>query len=74
MPKDQQYTITVTHGRIAVAEADGEATVLFTLVPADVEKLTSGELDLNAAFMQGRVKASGDMHGMLAVLKAAPRA
>lgn len=71
MPKDPQYTITVTEGRVAIAEASADATALFTIVPADVEKLTSGELDLNVAYMQGRVKAAGDMRDVLAVLKAA---
>ena len=36
------------------------------------EALQNGELNLNVAFMQGRVKAAGDMTKLMALLPLAP--
>jgi putative sterol carrier protein len=71
MPKDAQYVITVDDSGLTVAPLDGDAPVVFTAAPADVEALQSGELDLNVAFMQGRVKAAGDMKALYALLRRA---
>lgn len=68
MPKDAQYTITLDGDQLAVAPLEGEASVVWTLVPADVEALESGSLHLDVAFMQGRVKGAGDMKALLDLL------
>ncbi len=60
MPKDAQWVIE-----------EGDATVVFTASPADAEAVQSGDLDLSVAFMQGRVKAAGDMRALFALLRRA---
>ncbi len=75
MPKDQQFTIAVSHGVAFVAEvvAGREPAAVFTASPVDAEAIGRGELDVNVAFMQGRIKASGDMKEILGVLRALAR-
>lgn len=70
MPKDQQFTIGVVDGRVRVIEvAAGEAPpAVFTVTPADAEAIERGELDVNVGYMQGRIKAAGDMKVVLDVL------
>ena len=68
MPKDAQYTITLDGDGLRVAPLEGDAPVVFTAVPGDVDALQSGELDLAVAFMQGRVKAAGDMKAFFELL------
>ncbi|HUR76631.1 MAG TPA: SCP2 sterol-binding domain-containing protein [Acidimicrobiales bacterium] len=70
MPKDTQYVVTLSdEGALAVAPAEPGAAVVFTAAPADAEALAAGALDLNVAFMQGRVKAAGDMKALLDLLR-----
>ena len=45
---------------------DAEVTV--TASWADAVRIAEGELDVNAAFMQGKVKASGNMAKLMALL------
>jgi putative sterol carrier protein len=74
VPKtDAQYVITVQGGAVSVTPASGDAALVWTLVPGDAEAVQNGELDLNVAFMQGRVKAAGDNALLLQTLRAAPR-
>ena len=69
MPKDAQYVVALDDGSLTVAPLDGDAPVIWTLVPADAEALQSGSLNLNVAFMQGRAKAAGDGRALLELLK-----
>jgi predicted lipid carrier protein YhbT len=46
--------------------ADAEVTL--TTVWSDAEAIQKGELDANAAFMQGKVKVAGNMGKVLALL------
>jgi putative sterol carrier protein len=71
MPKDPQYVITVDDTGLTVTPLEGDAAVVFTAAPADAEAMQSGALDLNVAFMQGRVKAAGDMRELFALLRRA---
>ena len=73
MPKDAQYVIAVDGAQLSVSPLEGDAPVVFTAVPADADALAQGKLDLNVAFMQGRVKAAGDMRAVLALLREAAR-
>lgn len=69
MPKDAQYAITLAGDQLTVTPLEGDAPVVFTATPADAEALGAGTLDLAVAFMQGRVKASGDGRALLELLK-----
>lgn len=71
MPKDAQWVVTVEHGRARVEPAPSgvEVAAVFTASEGDAAALAAGELDLAVAFMQGRVKAAGDMAQVLAVLR-----
>ncbi|MDP8975220.1 MAG: SCP2 sterol-binding domain-containing protein [Actinomycetota bacterium] len=46
----------------------GEAEVTLTTNYDDAMKVQQGELDANAAFMQGRVKVTGNMAKLMALL------
>jgi putative sterol carrier protein len=55
-----------------VVEAPGEGE-LTLLVPADVwARLTSGELAVSVAYMQGKVKVTGDTGALLDLLPEIP--
>lgn len=67
------YTLAFEDGRVAgtaVGRDDDAADCTFLETWADAERIAAGELDLHAAFMQGRVKMSGDMGRLMAVLEA----
>jgi len=52
-------------GRLGLLE-DGEVTM--TTAWADSVRIAKGELDLNAAFMQGKVKVTGNLAKLMALL------
>lgn len=67
MPKDEvPFVLTVSGGKAVV---DREPAVGAKLVligkAADVAAIEAGELDPNVAFMQGRIKNTGDMDVLL---------
>lgn len=67
---DVRYFWELQDGRLVRAElgqAPG-ADVTLTQTYDDAKKIQQGELDANAAFMQGRVKVAGDMAKVLALL------
>ena len=45
-----------------------DAEVTLTQTYDDAQKIQKGELDANAAFMQGRVKVTGNMAKLMALL------
>jgi predicted lipid carrier protein YhbT len=64
------YVQNVRDGRVAavtLGRAD-DVDVTLTQTHADAVAIARGELDANAAFMQGRVKVVGDMGALMAVL------
>lgn len=58
-----RYFLELDDGRVVRAERGSlpEADVTFTQTFADAEQMERGELNLSAAFMQGRMKFAGDM-------------
>ncbi|HET7720137.1 MAG TPA: SCP2 sterol-binding domain-containing protein, partial [Acidimicrobiales bacterium] len=66
---EARYVTVIEDGRITEAALgdDPDADLVLTQSFADAERLASGELDLSAAFMQGRVKVVGDIGTFLAL-------
>ncbi len=60
----------VENGRVLEARVGTreDAEVTLTATWADTVRIAQGELDVNAAFMQGKVKASGNMAKLMALL------
>jgi len=67
---DVRYVLTVEDGIVtaAVLGADADADVTLTTPYAESVSILQGELDANAAFMQGRVKVVGDMGRLLPLM------
>lgn len=66
------YWTRIDRGRVVEAvlgEAD-KPDLTFTIAYDDAVRIDSGELELSAAYMQGRLKADGDMAKLLALLAA----
>jgi hypothetical protein len=53
----------------AVVGTDGEADLILSLVPEDAKAILEGRLTPSVAYMQGRLKTSGDNELLLKVLK-----
>jgi putative sterol carrier protein len=69
---DVAYTLAFVDGRVvdtAFGRDDEAADCTFLVTPADAAQIAAGTLDLHAAFMQGRVKMTGDMGRFMAVLE-----
>ena len=65
------YTLAIVDGRVVeatVGRDDDAADCTFLETHDDAVRIAAGELDLHAAFMQGRVKMNGDMGRFMAVL------
>jgi predicted lipid carrier protein YhbT len=64
------YAQTVVDGRVTAATLgdDADAEVTLSQVYAVAVDIARGELDPNAAFMQGRVKVVGDMGRVMALM------
>jgi SCP-2 sterol transfer family len=70
------YWTRIDRGRVVEA-ALGEAEkpdLTFTVAYDDAVRLDSGEVEPSAAYMQGRLKADGDMTKLFALLVATHRA
>jgi len=65
------YAISIVDGRVTDAvlgRDDAAADCTFLEGHSDAVLIAKGDLDLHAGFMQGRVKMSGDMRKLMAVL------
>jgi len=65
------YRIAIVDGRVTEAvlgRDDADADCTFLEGHADAVLIAKGDLDLHVGFMQGRVKMSGDMGRLMAVL------
>jgi hypothetical protein len=65
------YTTTIEHGRLvaaALGEASGQPDLTFSLAYDDAVRLARGEVELSTVFMQGRLKAEGDMRKLFALM------
>jgi hypothetical protein len=68
---DVGYTTTVEQGRLvaaAIGQTSGQPDLVLSVGYDDAVRLAKGEVDLSASFMQGRLKAEGDMRKLFAVL------
>lgn len=65
-----RYHLSVEDGRITAAELGTDPSAEVTLAQAydDARKVATGELDANAAFMQGRVKVTGNMGKLMSLM------
>jgi hypothetical protein len=65
------YAISLVDGRVTeatIGRDDDAADCTFLETYSDAVLMAKGDLDLHAGFMQGRVKMSGDMGKLMAVL------
>ncbi len=65
------YTTTVEQGRVvaaALGEPAGQPDINLTLSYADAVALARAEAELSTLFMQGRLKAEGDMRKLFALM------
>jgi predicted lipid carrier protein YhbT len=67
---DVRFVTVVEDGAVASATpgTDAGADITLTTTYADSVEVLQGELDANAAFMQGRIKVTGDMERLLTLL------
>jgi putative sterol carrier protein len=67
---DVKYYWKIENGKVLesqIGEAD-DAEFTLTLSYDDAKKIQKGELDANAAFMQGRLKVTGNMGKLMALM------
>jgi SCP-2 sterol transfer family len=65
------YTTTIEHGRLvaaALGAPSGQPDLTFSLGYDDAVRLARGEVELSTVFMQGRLKAEGDMRKLFALM------
>jgi putative sterol carrier protein len=67
---DVRYYWVLENGRLLESQLGElpDAEVTLTQTYEDAMRIQKGELDANAAFMQGRVKVTGNMAKLLALL------
>jgi putative sterol carrier protein len=67
---DVRYYWVVESGKLTEAKLgdDVDAEFTLTLTWDDSVRIQKGELDANAAFMQGRIKVTGNMGKLMALL------
>ena len=67
---DIRYYTIIENGKTIEQQLgdDPQADVTMTSTYEDSVKMAQGELDANAAFMQGRVKVSGNMGKVMALM------
>ena len=67
---DIKYYWVLVNGKLQESKLGelGDAEVTMTQSYEDAKKIQTGELDANAAFMQGRVKVTGNMAKLMSLL------
>lgn len=67
---DIKYYWVLENGKLQESQLGelGDAEVTLTQTYEDAMKIQKGELDANAAFMQGRVKVTGNMAKLMSLL------
>jgi hypothetical protein len=65
------YTTTIEHGQLvaaALGQPSGQPDLTFSIGYDDAARQARGEAELSTLFMQGRLKAEGDMRRLFALL------
>ncbi len=67
---DVKYFVVVDNGKMVEAQLGEDAEAEFTLSATydDSVKVLKGELDANAAFMQGKMKVAGNMGKLMSLM------
>jgi putative sterol carrier protein len=67
---DVKYYWVLENGKLIESKLGElpDAEVTMTMTHDDAMKIQKGELDANAAFMQGRIKVSGNMAKLMALM------
>jgi putative sterol carrier protein len=67
---DVSYYQVIDDGKIVESSLGTDPAAEFTLAQSydDAVKITKGELDANAAFMQGRIKVTGNMGKLMSLM------
>ena len=67
---DVKYYWVLENGKLleATLGEDADAEVTLTQSYEDAVKIAKGELDANAAFMQGRIKVTGNMQKLMQLM------
>ena len=67
---DTRYYWVLENGKLLESRLGelSDAEVTLTVTYDDAMKIQQGELDANAAFMQGRIKVTGNMAKLMALL------
>jgi putative sterol carrier protein len=67
---DVKYYWVLDNGKLIESQLGelSDAEVTMTMTYDDAMKIQKGELDANAAFMQGRIKVSGNMAKLMALM------
>ena len=64
-----QWLVTVSEGKVNVAEGSGDADATITTSAETFEKIVAGEQNPTTAYMTGKLKIKGDMGAAMKLQK-----
>ena len=64
-----QWLVTVTDGKLSVAEGGGEADATITASGETFDKIVAGEQNPTTAYMTGKLKIKGDLGAAMKLQK-----